>query len=264
MTQHIVASDECRIAYRLDGPPDAPVLVLSNSLGATMEMWDPQIPAFSKYFRVLRYDSRGHGDSDAPPGGYAIDRLGQDVLDLADALGVDAFAFCGLSMGGLVGQWLALEHGERLRGLVLANTAARVGTPEAWSDRIGQVSSLGLAGMADVLIGRFFSPEFINNNHSIIGNIREMILKNSPHGYTSCCESIRDIDNRYFLDKISVRTLIVCGNSDLSTPPSDGDFLYRNISNSSIMNLDAAHLSNIESSDDFNRCVVDFLNDQLK
>ena len=172
----IATDDGCRIHYRFDGREDGPVLLLSNSLGTTLEMWDPQVEALAGSIRVLRYDSRGHGRSSAPPGPYTIERLGRDVLALLDALAIDRVAFCGLSKGGMVGIWLGIHAGRRLERLVLANTSAHIGAPEVWSQRIGTVESQGMRAIVPGVIERWFTSGFRERSPDAVARIAPAVL----------------------------------------------------------------------------------------
>lgn len=248
--------------YRLDGPVDAPVLVLSNSLGTSLEMWDAQLAAFSEHFRVLRYDTRGHGGSSVTPGPYSIAQLGQDVLDLADALAIDRFAFCGLSMGGLIGQWLGINAGERLTRLVICNTGAKIGTDEVWNDRIDTVLKGGeqaMRDMRDASVSRWFTPAFAEQQPAEVNRITQMIAGTSPQGYAANCAAVRDGDYRDQLDAIKVPMLIVCGGKDPVTTLDHGRFIEQRVAGARLIELDAAHLSNIETGDAFTRPVLEFL-----
>ncbi|MCP9337480.1 3-oxoadipate enol-lactonase [Stutzerimonas xanthomarina] len=250
--------------YRLEGPVDAPVLVLSNSLGTTHEMWDAQVPAFSEQFRVLRYDTRGHGSSSVTPGPYSIEQLGRDVLGLADALGIDRFAFCGLSMGGLIGQWLGIHAGERLTRLVVCNTGAKIGTDEVWDERINTVLEGGeqaMRDMRDASVARWFTPDFAAQHPVEVARITQMIASTSPAGYAANCAAVRDADHRKQLGAIKVPTLIVCGSQDPVTTTEHGRFIEQRIANAELVELDAAHLSNVEAEERFTRSVLKFLRD---
>lgn len=248
--------------YRLEGPVDAPVLVLSNSLGTTHEMWDAQVPAFSEHFRVLRYDTRGHGSSSVTPGPYSIEQLGRDVLGLADALGIDRFAFCGLSMGGLIGQWLGIHAGERLTRLVVCNTGAKIGTDEVWNERIDTVLEGGeqaMGDMRDASIARWFTPDFAAQHPVEVARITQMIASTSPAGYAANCAAVRDADYREQLGAIKVPTLIVCGSQDPVTTPDHGRFIQARVEGAELVEFEAAHLSNVEASDAFTQRVLAFL-----
>lgn len=248
--------------YRLDGPADAPVLVLSNSLGTELSMWDAQLPAFTEHFRVLRYDTRGHGGSSVTPGPYSIEQLGRDVLAMVDALGIDRFAFCGLSMGGLIGQWLGINASERLTKLVVCNTGAKIGTDVVWNDRIEMVLKGGEQAMRDMRDGsvaRWFTPGFAAEQLAQVSRITEMIASTSPAGYAANCGAVRDADFREQLGAISVPTLIVCGVQDPVTTPEDGRFMQARIDGAQLLELEAAHLSNVEQGAGFTQPVLAFL-----
>ena len=248
--------------YRLDGPADAPVLVLSNSLGTSLEMWDAQVPAFSEHFQVLRYDTRGHGGSSVTPGPYSIEQLAHDVLGLVDALDIKRFAFCGLSMGGLIGQWLGINAGERLTRLVICNTAAKIGTDEVWNDRIDTVLKGGeqaMRDMRDASVSRWFTPSFAEQQPAQADRITQMIAGTSPQGYAANCAAVRDADYREQLGSIQTPTLIVCGSKDPVTTTEHGRFMQQRIAASELVELEAAHLSNVEVGDGFTQHVLTFL-----
>lgn len=245
--------------YCLDGPENAPVLMLSNSLGTNLHMWDWQQDAFARAFRLLRYDSRGHGRSDAPEGPYSIEMLGRDALGLLDALGIEKASFCGLSKGGMVGQWLGAHAGERLERLVLCNTSAHLPPPELWEERIAAVLSGGMAPVVQGVVDRWFTPAFQQSHAGDVDKVREMILATPPAGYAACCMAIRDMDQRGDLGRIAVPTLIIVGANDPATPPSLGEALHAGISGSTLAALDAAHLSNIEDAANFTETVLAFL-----
>jgi 3-oxoadipate enol-lactonase len=250
-----------RLHYRFDGPADAPVVLLSNALGATLAMWDPQVPALAARRRVLRYDSRGHGGSGVTPGPYTIEQLARDALGLIDALRIQRVRFCGLSMGGMVGQWLGAHAPQRLAQLILANTAARVGPPEAWNTRIEAVRSGGMAAIADAVLGRWFTPAFHAASPAEVRQVRAMLLASPPDGYVACCAAVRDMDQRDAVAAIAAPTLVVAGTHDLSTPPAEGRFLAGRIAGARYVELPAAHLSNIEAADAFTRALIGFLAD---
>ncbi len=253
---------DCELNYRLDGPVDAPVLVLSNSLGTQLGMWDAQLPAFTEHFRVLRYDTRGHGRSSVTPGPYSIEQLGRDVLAMVDALGIDRFAFCGLSMGGLIGQWLGINAGARLTRLVVCNTGAKIGTDEVWNDRIDTVLKGGqqaMRDMRDASISRWFTPGFAERQPEQVTRITEMIASTSPEGYAANCGAVRDADFREQLGAVAVPTLIVCGSHDPVTTPEHGRFMQQRIAGARLIELEAAHLSNVEQGDGFTQPVLAFL-----
>ncbi|MDR3473046.1 MAG: 3-oxoadipate enol-lactonase [Devosia sp.] len=257
--ESFTAGDGCRIAYRLDGPPEASILLLSNSLGTDMDMWLPQLASWKQHFRVLRYDQRGHGGSDAPPGAYSIDRLTRDAVELLDALAIEVVDFCGLSLGGMVGQAIAIREAHRVRRLVLANTTSFMGPPAGWAARIAQVASGGMASLADASIERWFTPDFARRSPGAVAQIRDMLLDTSPIGYAGCCAAIRDMDMRPTAPLIAAETLIIAGREDTATPPSHATFLVERIRNARLAELDAAHLSNVECPDPFGDLVIAFL-----
>ncbi|MDE1150778.1 MAG: alpha/beta fold hydrolase [Azospirillaceae bacterium] len=200
----IALDDGCHLNYRVDGPADAQPLVLSNSLGTAIPLWEPQMARLSQRYRVIRYDSRGHGASDAPAGAYSLERLGQDVLTLLDELDIYRAHFCGLSLGGMVGQWLGANAGPRLERLVLANTAAYMGPPDGWQVRMDLVSAGGMAAVTDGVIERWFTPDFIAGHPDTIDGIRRLLLATKPQGYVGCCAVVRDMDQRPHLSGITV------------------------------------------------------------
>ncbi|WP_448680318.1 3-oxoadipate enol-lactonase [Pseudomonas nicosulfuronedens] len=248
--------------YQLEGPTGAPVLVLSNSLGTDLHMWDAQIPAFTEHLRVLRYDTRGHGASLVTPGPYSIEQNGRDVLALLDALDIPRAHFCGLSMGGLIGQWLAIHAPERIERLVVCNTAAKIGTPEIWNPRIETVLSGGAEAMRnlrDASISRWFTADFAEAEPGKVEPIVGMLAQTSPEGYAANCAAVRDADFRGEIGAISAPTLVVCGASDPVTTTEDGRFLQAHIPGAKLVELRAAHLSNVQAGDAFSQRVLDFL-----
>jgi 3-oxoadipate enol-lactonase len=258
ITSTFVASDGARLAFRFDGPEDGPVLVLSNSLGTAMAMWRPQMTLLSRQFRVLRYDSRGHGRSSAPSGDYSMARLGQDVVELMDHTGVVQASFCGLSMGGMAGQWLGAHASERIRRLVLCNTSPYMG-PEGWRARIEAVREGGLEVIVDPVLARWFTPEFSIRRPAAVSRMRTLLLSQKSEGYIGCCAAIRDMDLRGSAPDIGAPTLVIGGTADQATPPADSEWLAKTIPGASLAMLPAAHLSNIECSRAFTRLVRVFL-----
>lgn len=248
--------------YQLEGPAGAPVLVLSNSLGTDLHMWDAQMPALTEHFRVLRYDTRGHGASLVTPGPYSIEQNGRDVLALLDALDIPRAHFCGLSMGGLIGQWLGIHAPERLSRLVLCNTAAKIGTPDVWNPRIDTVLSGGAEAMRnlrDASISRWFTADFAEAHPAQVEAIVGMLAQTSPEGYAANCAAVRDADFRGEIGAISVPTLVVCGAADPVTTTEDGRFLQARIPNADLVEFRAAHLSNVQAGDAFSQRVLAFL-----
>jgi len=254
----IETGDGCHISWRADGDANAVAVILSNSLGTDMTMWDALVPVLAEQFRVVRYDSRGHGGSDAPPGGYSIDRLGRDVLELADALGITQFSFCGLSLGGMIGQWLGWRSPERLRSLVIANSSPYMGPPSGWDARIRTVRQGGTIAIAQATLERWFSASFRvdpANTAAVLARFVETPVR----GYAGCCAAIRDMDMRALLPLIQTPTLVIGGTQDPATPPYHTALLTSRINGAECVMLDAAHLSNVERPAEFNEAVIDFL-----
>jgi 3-oxoadipate enol-lactonase/4-carboxymuconolactone decarboxylase len=245
--------------YRLTGRDDAPVLMLAHSLGQDHGMWDPQIGDLSEHFRVLRYDLRGHGASGVTAGDYRIEQLAADALALADALGIDRFAFCGLSLGGMIGQWLAAKAPHRLTAGVLANTSATADAARMQARREAVLSG-GMAAIADMVMSRFFSPRLVDDRSPIVASARRTLLATSPVGYAGCCAAIRDMDLTPLLSRIRIPVLIVDGELDSSLPwRGFGEVLVREIDGAGVVHLDAAHLSNLERPRAFTSAVLEFL-----
>jgi len=240
-----VEVNSIRIFHRFDGPPAAPPVVLSNSLGTNVGMWDGQIPSLAARFRVLRYDSRGHGQSAVPPGPYRIEDLGRDLIALLDALGIQRVRFCGLSKGGMVGMWLG-SH-------------AHLPGRELWNARIEAVRTSGMAAVAPQVLERWFTPEFRARAPEAVEKIRQMLLTTPAAGYAACCEAIRDMDQRETIASIRAPTLVVVGSRDPATPPEHGRAIADRIRGAKVVELPAAHLSNVEAAEGFTAAVVDFL-----
>ena len=248
-----------RVRYQLDGAVDAPVIVLSNSLGTSLEMWDDQMPALTRQFRVLRYDTRGQGGSEVTPGCYHIRQLGMDVLDLTSALEISRFSFCGLSMGGLIGQWLAANCADRLHSLTLCNTALRIGDAEGWNARIELARRDGLAEIAAGVVARWFTPAFVAADPARVATIRQQLLACDANGYAANCVAVRDADFRGQLGDLRVPTLVIAGAEDPVTPLADGQSLAAAIPGATLAVMDAAHLSNIGDRLHFNSALTAFL-----
>jgi 3-oxoadipate enol-lactonase len=252
-------TDDLRLRYQIEGAEYAPWLVMSNSLGTRLEMWEPQMPALVEHFRVLRYDTRGHGESSVPAGLYTIPQLGGDVIALMDHLGIDRAHFCGLSMGGMIGMWLGAEQPDWIDRLVLANTAARIGTPELWNARIDKVDREGMTPIAPAVIDRWFTPGFRERAPVAVDVVRQMLLDTPAAGYTASCAAVRDMDQRSRLVAINAPTLVIAGTRDLATPPQDSELVADRVAGARYVELDAAHLSNWEMADVFTEQLVGFL-----
>jgi 3-oxoadipate enol-lactonase len=256
----VVTVDKTRINYSIEGPDSNPVLIFSNSLGTDMTMWAPQMPELLPHFRILRYDTRGLGASDAPAGEYTMQQLAQDAIALADALQIARFAFAGLSLGGMIGQWIGANAPNRVTALVLANTSPYVPPKSNWDDRRRAVLERGMSAIVDMAMGRFFSPETLAKDDPAVDAIRTTFLGTNPTGYAGCCSAIRDMDHRPLLSKIAAPTLVIAGDKDVSTPWSGhGDVLAREIPGAAAVHLPTAHLSNLEAPQQFNSAVSGFL-----
>jgi 3-oxoadipate enol-lactonase len=248
-----------RFHYILDGPAGAPVLMLSNSLGADLSMWEQQMPVLTQQFRVLRYDTRGHGLSAVTPGPYTIEGLAQDALEILDVMGLERVNFCGLSMGGMIGIWLGIHAPHRLNKLVLCNTAGRIGTRDAWDARIAEVRRGGLAAIASVVIQRWFTERFTATASDKVESARQMLLRCPAEGYVACCEAIRQTDQREQIAGIKAHTLVIAGSRDGVTTAADSRLLYEGIRGAEYVEFEASHLSNIEAPHLFTDAVVKFL-----
>jgi 3-oxoadipate enol-lactonase len=256
----VTTGDGVRIAYRFDGPEDSPVLVLANSIATTMQMWDRQITELSKHFRVLRYDFRGHGASDVPPGSYSIDRMGRDVLEMLDALHIDRVHFLGLSFGGAVGQWLGIHAHERIDRLILANTSSYLGPAEPWDSLINTVRQANdLSGIADMFIGNWFPANMLETESDLVSSFRKMVLSTDPQGLAGTFAAIRDLDMRRTVALIGKPTLVIAGQFDTVTLPSHSELIAATVPNAKLVMLPAVHLSNIERQAEFLNAVFEFL-----
>ena len=255
----LVTIADVRHYYRLDGRDNRPVLMLSHSLGQDHSMWDPQSADLGDHFRVLRYDIRGHGASDVTPGEYSVELLGRDALGIAAALGIEQFAFCGLSLGGMIGQWLALNAPEKIWALVLANTSPR---PDAkgMETRRQTVLEAGMAAVEETVMGRFFSPGTLAENSPVVAGSRRVLRATDPVGYAGACAAVRDTDMTAQLTRIKQHTLVVSGDLDVSLPwTGHSEVLASSIPNQQVVHLKTAHLSNLEEPRRFTAALHRFL-----
>lgn len=257
---HITTDDGVSIHYEIEGRDDGPPLLFSHPLGANLSLWDNQAQeAAGLGFRVIRFDHRGHGGSDAPEGDYKLERLGKDVLDLLDALGVQQTAYCGLSMGGMVGIWLAMHHPRRFSRLALCSIAVFTPPREMWDERIKAVSEGGTAAVAESVLERWLTQDFRENRPEEVERVRAMILGTDPVGYAGGCAAVRDIDLRDRLGLIESPVLVVSGAQDAVTPPERGQYVVERVPGAQKAVLDTAHLSSVENPEEFNRIVLGFL-----
>ena len=259
----VTTDDGCRLNV-VPGPPGTSPMVLSNSLGTDQSLWDSQVEPFSRAHCVWRYDTRGHGKSDAPPGEYSIERLGRDLLTVIDATGAPRVDLCGVSIGGVTALWVALHAPERVRRVVLANTAARIGDTDMWSSRIKTAQTEGLSALADATMTRWFTPRFRASRPDVIEHFHSTISRTNAHGYAGCCAALRDADLRPLASRVACPALVVTGLHDPATPPEQGQWLAEQISGARLAEFETAHLSNVERPDEFNAAVLDFMSDEAR
>lgn len=245
--------------YKLQGTPNSPVLIFSNSLGSEMLMWDELVPFLLPYFRVLQYDTRGHGGSEITPEPYSIALLGQDVIDLLDELKIDEAYFCGLSMGGLIGQWLGINYPNRIKKLIVSNTGAKIGNDERWNSRIETIKADGMQAIVDDTMERWFTESFRNNNSQRVAETKAMFLRSDILGYSNCCAAIRDADFRESLSQVSVETLVITGDEDPVTNVAQAEFIAENIPNARLKVLHARHLASTELPEEYAQVLIDFI-----
>jgi 3-oxoadipate enol-lactonase len=255
----VIDADGCPLWVEVEGPPHAPVLMLSNSLGTDLHMWDAQAERFSQSFRLVRYDHRGHGRSSAPAGPYSMERLGRDALAIADALRLRKFHWCGLSLGGMVGMWLAANAPERIDRLVLTNTSSHFPDPNIWNEGIKAIRARGLTALAERIVALWFSPQFRASAPEAVAAMRSMLLATPAEGYAACGAAIRDMDHRELLARIGAPTLVIAGRHDQATPLAAAQFIQSRIAGAALAVLDTAHISNVEQPVTFADAVLEFL-----
>jgi 3-oxoadipate enol-lactonase len=255
----MIDADGCPIYVEVEGPAGTPVLMLSNSLGTNLHMWDDQMADWTQHLRVVRYDRRGHGKSGVPKGPYSMERFGRDVLAVIDALNIDKINWCGLSMGGMVGQWLGANAANRIDKLILSNTHYNYPDKAPWSDRIKFVQEKGLAQLVDANMERWFTKGFRERAPQSIAHMKTMFLGTAPAGYIACCEAIRDMDFTASNPTIQAPTLVIVGSQDPATPPAAGEAIAKQIKGAKLAALDAAHIANIEQPKQYAETVLNFL-----
>jgi 3-oxoadipate enol-lactonase len=254
----MIDADGCLLNVSVEGRDGGPTLMLSNSLGCTMAMWEPQLPVLTKLFRVIRYDRRGHGKS-GMNGPVSMERYGKDVLAILDDLNIDKVHWCGLSMGGMVGQWLGANAPDRFNKMILANTSCYYPDPTNWHNRIKAVREGGIASVADAVIGGWLTADFRERDPDATAKMKAMLLATPVDGYLAACEALSTLDQRALLPNIKSPVLVIAGKQDNATPVSAGEFIRANIPGASMTLLDAAHISNVEQSHAFTEAVVGFL-----
>ena len=257
LSSQIQTSDQVSLNVVQFGAPHNPTIVFSNSLGTTWEMWIDQIAALKDRFHLVLYDTRGHGGSEAPPGAYSMSRLSLDVLELMQTLKVEKAHFCGLSLGGMTGQMLAVRAPERFYSFVLAATSAHMGPPTGWQARIRTVQSEGMNAICDAVLEKWFSAEGATSQ-SALNEAKSWFLSTDPVGYSGCCAAIRDMDLKGSAKAISSPTLIIAGENDSATPLNHAEFLNREISGSSLATLAGGHLINLEQPTGFSDQLAEF------
>jgi 3-oxoadipate enol-lactonase len=255
-----IKANGVEIAYRFDGPEDGPVVMFSNSLASNLSMWDAQVPALSDKYRLLRYDQRGHGGSEATQPPYSFDLLLEDARALIRALGLGPVHFCGLSMGGMTGQLFGAKYPEMLRSLILCDTSSRMSDPSVWAPRIKAARGDGMASLAPSTLERWFTAPYRAKAKREIERVGAMIASTPVDGFVGCCNAIAAMDQTHLLAGIKTPTLIIVGADDPSTTVAQSETIHREIVGSKLVVLkNAAHLSNIEQADEFNAALRAFL-----
>ena len=248
------------VHYRMDGPTGAPGLVLSHALGLSMAVWEPQLARLSQDFRVVRYDHRGHGGSPAPGGRYRIEDLGHDLLRLLDRLALERVAFCGLSLGGMVGLWLAANAPERVDQLVVCSAAARMPRPNDYAERAKLVRAQGMEAIADRVIGRWFTPGFLTLRPDVVAGIKALLVATPPEGYAATCEALVAMDLRDSLPRIAASTLVIAAAQDQATPLEQSQEIARRTPGAKLVVIsDAAHLASVEQPEAVTNQILDHL-----
>jgi 3-oxoadipate enol-lactonase len=258
----VMVGDGTRIAYRFDGDATKPVLVLSNSIGTTLHMWDGQVDELSKYFRVLRYDFRGHGGSTVPVGAYSLDRLGRDVIELLDAIDLQRVHFLGLSLGGFVGQWLGIHAPERIDRLILSNTSSHLSPASYFDERIAVVRQApDMSETAEIFLNNWFPPWMVAANEPAIEEFRAMLMTIDRQGLAGLFAAVRDADAdlRRTVALINRPTLVIAGEHDTVTLASHSELIAATVPGAKLVVLPAVHLSNVEYPSEFMQAVQDFL-----
>lgn len=255
----LLMQDSFDLNYQTFGNPQHPALIFSNSLGTQYNMWQAQIDFFKNDYYVICYDTRGHGASGTPQGPYLLEQLGEDVITLLDHLHIDKASFCGISMGGLTGQWLAIHHPERFNHVVICNTAAKIGQEQAWIDRANLVREQGLTPIASTAATRWFTEPFIQSHATVVQHLSDNLAAGSSQGYANCCEALAKADLREAIAQINTPVLIIAGQQDPVTTVADGEFMQSLIPNSQLFEINASHISNIEQPEAFNQALKSFI-----
>ena len=240
--------------------PGAPALLLLNSLGTSLEMWDDQVGALQEHFEVVRYDVRGHGKSSSGSRTeLTLEQLARDALAVLDACGIARAHLCGLSLGGMTSMYVARYWPDRVLKAALCNTSPYMPPRDGWDSRIQTARTEGMAALTEGVLGRWFTPEFRNAEPERVERVRQMLLNTDPQGYSACCAAIRDMDLREDIKSITATTLVIGGTKDPATPPEHAELIASSIAGAKLKMLEAAHLSNIERSEEFTATLVEFL-----
>jgi 3-oxoadipate enol-lactonase len=248
-----------KLFYTVEGKDGAPFLMLSNSLGTTHRMWDAQIAAFAAKFRVVRYDRRGHGQSSSPPGPYSLEDLGNDALAIMDAAGAKKVHWCGLSMGGMTGLWLAANHPDRIDKLVVSSAATFMPPPELWNGRIKTAQDKGMEVLAAPTMQRWFTADFIRSSQDKVAVIRGQFLETTVDGFSGCAAAMRDMDLRESVKTIKAPTLVIVGSDDQGTTPAEAGIIVNRVPDSRGIILKGSHIINVEKPEAFTKDVLEFL-----
>jgi 3-oxoadipate enol-lactonase len=254
-----VQSNGCPIHYEIEGSADKPSLMLCNSLGTTLHMWDVQMPALMQHFRVLRYDRRGHGKSGVPAGPYTMEMLGHDALAVLDAAKIEKTNWCGLSMGGMVGMWMAANAPQRIVRAILSNTSSYMENKQVWTDRLALVREKGLQAIVQGTLDRWFTKGFRDSEPQKVKAIGDMFLATETEGYLGCGAAVRDMDHRPLLPKIKAPTMVFAGSQDAGTTPEMGEYIKAHVPGAQITMFDAAHIANIECESEYTAAMLKFL-----
>jgi 3-oxoadipate enol-lactonase len=248
------------ISYSVDGSPGAPPLLFINSIATTRDLWSRQVgPCVDAGFRVITYDARGHGQSVVPAGDYTIAQLGADAISILDEVGVESAHVCGISLGGITAMWLGVHAPQRVKSLIVANTAARIGSLQMWTERIALVRDQGMAALASMTMPRWFTEAFRSREPQTIQQFASMVAQCPQDGYLGCCAALRDEDLREAIAAIRCPVLAIAGSSDVATPPAALQFIHERIAGSRLVTLDAAHLTNVEQHEAFTAALSEFL-----